>query len=116
MAYSYDGFWACMDTFKEKQHLDDLHSKGCAPPGRCGASADDFARLVSGAACISCLGAHSDDIEIGCGGTILRLAQESPATEFYRAVFSGEAQRKTEAKKQRRSFPAGRAQQPRGPQ
>jgi glucose-1-phosphate cytidylyltransferase len=31
MAYSYDGFWACMDTFKEKQHLEDLHSKGAAP-------------------------------------------------------------------------------------
>ena len=31
MAYSYDGFWACMDTFKEKQHLEDLHSKGSAP-------------------------------------------------------------------------------------
>jgi glucose-1-phosphate cytidylyltransferase len=30
-AYSHDGFWACMDTFKEKQHLDELHSKGCAP-------------------------------------------------------------------------------------
>ena len=31
MAYSYDGFWACMDTFKEKQHLDDLHARGIAP-------------------------------------------------------------------------------------
>ena len=30
-AYSHDGFWACMDIFKEKQKLDDLHSKGCAP-------------------------------------------------------------------------------------
>ena len=25
---------------------------------------------------ILCLGAHSDDIEIGCGGTILRLVKE----------------------------------------
>ena len=31
MAYNYDGFWACMDTFKEKQQLDDLHAKGDAP-------------------------------------------------------------------------------------
>ena len=30
-AYSYDGFWACMDTFKEKQMLDDLCAKGIAP-------------------------------------------------------------------------------------
>ena len=31
MAYAYDGFWACMDTFKEKQQLDDLFSQGAAP-------------------------------------------------------------------------------------
>lgn len=31
MAYSHDGFWACMDTFKEKQQLDDLYSQGQAP-------------------------------------------------------------------------------------
>jgi glucose-1-phosphate cytidylyltransferase len=31
LSYSYDGFWACMDTFKEKQHLDDLCRRGVAP-------------------------------------------------------------------------------------
>lgn len=31
IAYPHDGFWACMDTFKEKQHLEELHSKGNAP-------------------------------------------------------------------------------------
>jgi glucose-1-phosphate cytidylyltransferase len=30
IAYPYDGFWACMDTFKEKQTLDDLYAKGKA--------------------------------------------------------------------------------------
>jgi len=30
MAYKYDGFWACMDTFKEKQRLDDMSAKGGA--------------------------------------------------------------------------------------
>ncbi|NNF78940.1 MAG: glucose-1-phosphate cytidylyltransferase [Rhizobiales bacterium] len=29
--YAYDGFWSCMDTFKEKQALDDLYASG-APP------------------------------------------------------------------------------------
>jgi glucose-1-phosphate cytidylyltransferase len=29
--YPYDGFWSCMDTFKEKQELDDVFSSG-APP------------------------------------------------------------------------------------
>ena len=31
LAYKYDGFWACMDTFKEQQQLDDLYSRGKAP-------------------------------------------------------------------------------------
>lgn len=31
VAYPYDGFWACMDTFKEKQHLEDLLARGNAP-------------------------------------------------------------------------------------
>jgi glucose-1-phosphate cytidylyltransferase len=30
-AYAYDGFFASMDTFKDKQHLDDLYAKGTAP-------------------------------------------------------------------------------------
>jgi glucose-1-phosphate cytidylyltransferase len=31
MAYSHEGFWACMDTFKEKQDLEDLLGRGNAP-------------------------------------------------------------------------------------
>ncbi len=31
IAHQYDGFWACMDTFKDKQHFDDLYAKGKAP-------------------------------------------------------------------------------------
>lgn len=31
LAYNYDGFWACMDTFKEKQQLEDLYARGDAP-------------------------------------------------------------------------------------
>lgn len=31
MAYQYDGFYASMDTFKDKQHLDDLYAHGEAP-------------------------------------------------------------------------------------
>jgi LmbE family N-acetylglucosaminyl deacetylase len=46
---------------------------------------------------ILCLGAHSDDIEIGCGGTILRLAEEHPSCEFHWIVFSAEGVRGAEA-------------------
>lgn len=31
LAYRYDGFWGCMDTFKDKQQLDELYAKGNAP-------------------------------------------------------------------------------------
>jgi len=31
LAYPYDGFFAAMDTFKDKQNLDDLYSRGDAP-------------------------------------------------------------------------------------
>jgi len=27
IAYQYDGFWACMDTFKEKQYLEELYAR-----------------------------------------------------------------------------------------
>jgi glucose-1-phosphate cytidylyltransferase len=30
-AYEYDGFWACMDTFKEKQALEDMYTRGRVP-------------------------------------------------------------------------------------
>jgi glucose-1-phosphate cytidylyltransferase len=31
MGHAYDGFWKSMDTFKEKQELDELYSSGAAP-------------------------------------------------------------------------------------
>lgn len=31
LAYPYDGFWACMDTFKEKQLLEDMYTHGSVP-------------------------------------------------------------------------------------
>jgi glucose-1-phosphate cytidylyltransferase len=31
LAYNYDGFWQAMDTFKDRQRLEELHSKGTAP-------------------------------------------------------------------------------------
>jgi len=31
IGHAYDGFWKSMDTFKEKQELDELYSRGMAP-------------------------------------------------------------------------------------
>jgi LmbE family N-acetylglucosaminyl deacetylase len=47
---------------------------------------------------VLCLGAHSDDIEIGCGGTILRLARQYPNCKFRWVVFSAIGVRETEAR------------------
>ena len=44
-----------------------------------------------------CLGAHSDDIEIGCGGTVLRLLEEDPAAEVCWAVLGASGARMQEA-------------------
>jgi len=46
---------------------------------------------------ILCLGAHADDVEIGCGGTILRLISEVPEVQFYWVVFSSGSERAKEA-------------------
>jgi LmbE family N-acetylglucosaminyl deacetylase len=53
---------------------------------------------------ILCIGAHSDDIEIGCGGTILRLAQEYPSCEIYWVVLNAIGVRETEARRAAESF------------
>jgi LmbE family N-acetylglucosaminyl deacetylase len=46
---------------------------------------------------ILCIGAHSDDIEIGCGGTILRLVDEFPNLNFYWIVLGSNQLRCEEA-------------------
>jgi LmbE family N-acetylglucosaminyl deacetylase len=58
---------------------------------------------------VLCLGAHSDDIEIGCGGTILRWIQEHPGLEFYWVVLSSNRKRKDEAHKSASLFLKGAA-------
>ncbi len=53
---------------------------------------------------ILCLGAHSDDIEIGCGGTILDLVQRYPKSELYWVVFSAIGLREAEARRAAEMF------------
>jgi LmbE family N-acetylglucosaminyl deacetylase len=47
---------------------------------------------------VLCLGAHSDDIEIGCGGTILQLLSGPRTAEILWVVFSSGAEREREAR------------------
>ncbi|GAB5401950.1 MAG: PIG-L family deacetylase [Aureliella sp.] len=44
-----------------------------------------------------CIGAHADDIEIGCAGTLMRLVAEQPELKVTWCVFSASETRRTEA-------------------
>jgi LmbE family N-acetylglucosaminyl deacetylase len=56
---------------------------------------------------ILCLGSHCDDIEIGCGGTILKLIENYSNIIFYWVVFSSNEQRAKEAIKSANNFLKG---------
>ncbi|KAF3888911.1 PIG-L deacetylase family protein [Scytonema tolypothrichoides VB-61278_2] len=53
---------------------------------------------------ILCLGAHCDDIEIGCGGTILKLIEKYQNIILYWVVFSSNEQREKEARDSANTF------------
>ena len=53
---------------------------------------------------ILCLGAHADDLEIGCGGTILRLAEAGRPLTVTWAVFSAAGERRQEAQESAELF------------
>lgn len=53
------------------------------------------------------LGAHADDIEIGCGGTILKLAAANPKLDILWVVFSAEGKRRQEARSSAAMFLKG---------
>lgn len=57
-----------------------------------------FAGARPGGLNVLCLGCHSDDIEIGCGGTVLKLADQHPGCTFDWVVFSAEGAREGEAR------------------
>jgi LmbE family N-acetylglucosaminyl deacetylase len=56
---------------------------------------------------ILCLGAHSDDIEIGAGGTLLRLAGQASDLEVWWVVFSAPGPRAEEARRSADEFLSG---------
>ena len=77
LAYRHDGFWRAMDTLKDKQILEDMVERGDCPGSR--RSGRRWRRPMKGlqlararpAPVRAGLGAHSDDIEIGAGATLL---------------------------------------------
>jgi LmbE family N-acetylglucosaminyl deacetylase len=55
------------------------------------------------------IGAHCDDIEIGCGGTVINLIKCAPHTEIWWVVCSSDKQRAKEAKEAASRFLSGSA-------
>ncbi len=53
---------------------------------------------------ILCLGAHADDIEVGCGGTLLRLLATHERLAVHWVVFSAAGERATEARRSAELF------------
>jgi LmbE family N-acetylglucosaminyl deacetylase len=58
-------------------------------PGRSGKGPD----------CVLLLGAHCDDLEIGCGGTIIRMAESWPRTRFVWVTLSSDGDRAAETRR-----------------
>jgi LmbE family N-acetylglucosaminyl deacetylase len=56
---------------------------------------------------VLCLGAHSDDIEIGIGGTLLKLAGQASDLEVWWVVFSASGPRAEEASRSADEFLSG---------
>ena len=56
-----------------------------------------LAQKRAGPFVVLCLGAHSDDIEIGCGGTLLYLKEILQQIKFHWVVFSASGPRRQEA-------------------
>jgi LmbE family N-acetylglucosaminyl deacetylase len=48
---------------------------------------------------VLCIGAHCDDIEIGCGGTLLRIAEACPSARFDWIVFCSDDVRRAETRR-----------------
>ena len=53
---------------------------------------------------ILCLGAHADDIEIGCGATLLQLARSARPITCHWVVFAADAARSAEARASAAAF------------
>jgi LmbE family N-acetylglucosaminyl deacetylase len=61
---------------------------------------------------VLCFGCHSDDIEIGCGGAILRLQRDYPESTFHWVVFSATGHREEEARRAALLFAGSRLRGP----
>lgn len=57
-----------------------------------------FSPRLADDATVLCLGAHCDDVEIGCGGTLVELMRRNPRLRFEWVLFSGRGEREAETR------------------
>lgn len=62
---------------------------------------------LEGLRSVLCLGAHADDIEIGCAGTVLRLLHSNPDLKVHWVVLSATAERRSEAERSAQTILSG---------
>jgi len=62
---------------------------------------------LTSSATVLCLGAHCDDIEIGCGGLLIELNRRQPGMRFVWVVLSGDAVREQETRAAAAAFLKG---------
>ena len=67
----------------------------------------NFDRALGRGGTLLALGAHSDDIEIGCGGTILTLLRRYPKLKVWWVVLGASGRRAAEAEASARDFLRG---------
>ncbi len=123
MAFKHEGFWRSMDTLRDRQLLEDLVEKGNMPwvvqpeaapssvalPGGGRMRALPLARPGEPLS-VLCLGAHSDDIEIGAGGTILGWLAAGVRVHAHWCVLSASGARADEAAGSANAFLEGAAE------
>ena len=80
-------------------------------PGRCGSAVTPLSFKLADTAQLLFLGAHSDDIEIGCGGTLLTLLAAHPKLSVTWVVLSADDARADEAHSSATQFLAQAAHQ-----
>ena len=127
IAYRHEGFFRPMDTLKDKQILEDMVERGETPwnprlvagqraaaggGGMKGLPLAEPGKHLS----VLCLGAHSDDIEIGAGATLLQWQAAGARLDVLWCVLSRQRAARERGPRLGRRLPGGRRARPhRGP-